>query len=68
LAEHGVHAGLHYPVAAHRQPVHAQRFAGRSFHVAERLADEVLTLPLSHEHTDDEIARVVDVVRWYYRS
>jgi dTDP-3-amino-3,4,6-trideoxy-alpha-D-glucose transaminase len=68
LAERGIHAGLHYPVAAHRQPVHAQRFAGQSFPVAERYAGEVLTLPLSHEHTDDEVARVVEVVRGFFRG
>jgi dTDP-3-amino-3,4,6-trideoxy-alpha-D-glucose transaminase len=68
LAAHGIRAGLHYPIAAHRHGAHAQRFAGQSFPVAERLADEVLTLPLSHEHEDVEIARVIDVVRGFYSA
>jgi len=68
LASHGVRAGLHYPIAAHRHAAHAERFRGQSFPVAERFAGEVLTLPLSHEHEDAEIARVIDVVRGFYRA
>jgi dTDP-4-amino-4,6-dideoxygalactose transaminase len=68
LAEAGVRAGLHYPIAAHRQPAHAARFFRQRFPVAERLADEVLTLPLSHEHDDAEIDRVVACVRRFFRS
>ena len=67
LAEHGVRAGMHYPIPAHRHPAHAERFAGQRFPVAERLATEVLTLPLSHEHTEAEIARVAELVRAFYR-
>lgn len=66
LAEQGIHAGLHYPVAAHRQPAHAARFVGRSFPVAERWAAEVLSLPLSHELEDDEVDRVIAAVRRFY--
>ena len=68
LAEAGIAAGLHYPIAVHRQQAHAARFVGQSFPAAERLADEVLTLPLSHEHEDDEIDRVIDAVRGFFRS
>jgi dTDP-3-amino-3,4,6-trideoxy-alpha-D-glucose transaminase len=66
LAEAGIGAGLHYPIAAHRQPAHAARFAGQSFPAAERWAREVLTLPLSHEHRDDEIDHVCAAVRRFY--
>jgi dTDP-3-amino-3,4,6-trideoxy-alpha-D-glucose transaminase len=66
LADRGINAGLHYPIAAHHQPAHAARFAGKSFPMAERLAAEVLTLPLSHEHEDAEIDQVVDEVRRFY--
>jgi dTDP-3-amino-3,4,6-trideoxy-alpha-D-glucose transaminase len=66
LEQHGVRAGLHYPIAAHRQPAHATRFAQQSFPRAEQLAREVLTLPLSHEHRDDELARVIELVRRFY--
>ena len=32
----------------------------------ERLVNEILTLPLSAGHTDDEIDTVVDVVRSFF--
>ena len=66
LTERGAQAGLHYPIAAHQQPAHAARFAGCVFPVAERHAATVLTLPLSHEHEDHEIDRVVDLVRRFF--
>jgi dTDP-3-amino-3,4,6-trideoxy-alpha-D-glucose transaminase len=66
LTGEGIRAGLHYPIAMHHQPAHAQRFAGESFPVAEQWAREVLTLPLSHEHEDGEIERVIAAVRRFY--
>ena len=66
LAGEGIRAGLHYPLAAHQQPAHADRFAGQSFPVAEQWARQVLTLPLSHEHDDDEIDRVIEAVRRFH--
>ena len=66
LADEGIRAGLHYPVAVHRQPAHAERFRDQSFPVAEAWARDVLTLPLSHEHADDEIDRVAEAVRRFH--
>jgi dTDP-3-amino-3,4,6-trideoxy-alpha-D-glucose transaminase len=63
LARHAVAAGLHYPIAAPRQPAFATRFADQAFPVAEELARTVLSLPLSHEHADEEIDRVVERTR-----
>lgn len=66
LAARGVQAGIHYPVAAHRQPAHAERFRGVALPNAEAWAASVLTLPLSHEHDDAEIDRAVEAVREFY--
>ncbi len=66
LAAAGVKTGLHYPIAPHRQPGLAPHFAGASFPVAEAWADTVVTLPLSHEHTDDEIDRAIAAVRRFF--
>jgi dTDP-3-amino-3,4,6-trideoxy-alpha-D-glucose transaminase len=66
LGARGVQAGLHYPIAAHRQPAHAERFRDVSLPNAEAWAASVLTLPLSHEHEDAEIDRVIEAVREFY--
>lgn len=66
LAARGVKTGLHYPIAAHRQPGLAPHLPPGDHPVAEVLADTVLTLPLSHEHTDAEIDRVVAEIRAFF--
>lgn len=63
LAEAGVATGVHYPVSAPRQPAFAAHFRGARFPVADAWADQVVSLPASHEHRDAEIDRVIEVVR-----
>ncbi len=65
LAARGIQTGLHYPIAAARQPALAARFDGVELPVADELARTVLSLPLSHEHGDDEIDAVIDGVRGF---
>lgn len=63
LAEAGVSArrGI---MAAHRQPAYVGRDTGSvPLPVTERLTDRTLILPLFHQMTDDELGRVVAVVR-----
>ncbi|WP_245154963.1 DegT/DnrJ/EryC1/StrS family aminotransferase [Nocardioides sp. 1609] len=62
LADAGVSArrGI---MAAHRQPAHADAaVAPGGLPVTERLTDRTLVLPLFHEMTEAEQARVVDVL------
>jgi dTDP-3-amino-3,4,6-trideoxy-alpha-D-glucose transaminase len=68
LAAHDIASGLHYPIAAARQPALAERFRGQAFPVADELAATVLTLPLSHEHDDAEIDRVIEQTRRFFAS
>jgi dTDP-4-amino-4,6-dideoxygalactose transaminase len=51
-------------MAAHLQPAHAGRDHG-PLPVTEWLTDSTLILPLFHQMTDDELERVVHVVRGY---
>jgi dTDP-4-amino-4,6-dideoxygalactose transaminase len=61
LRELGIASGVHYPVPLHRQPALASLVTG-DFPVAERLAREVLSIPvfseLSEECRDSVIAGV----------
>ncbi|HKE15761.1 MAG TPA: DegT/DnrJ/EryC1/StrS family aminotransferase [Kofleriaceae bacterium] len=68
LAARDIQTGLHYPIAAARQPALAARFDGAEFPVADELARTVLSLPLSHEHGDEEIDAVIDGVRAFFAS
>jgi dTDP-4-amino-4,6-dideoxygalactose transaminase len=64
LGAEGVHTGLHYPMPVHRQPAYADLgYAAGAFPVAERVANEVLSLPMFPELTAEQIATVAAAVR-----
>ena len=54
-------AAIHYPVPVHHQPAFAQ-IAPAGAPVAERAADEILSLPLFPGITEDQQHRVVEVL------
>jgi dTDP-4-amino-4,6-dideoxygalactose transaminase len=66
LSEAGVDTIIHYPIPPHRTGAYAGGFAGVRLPVAERLADEVLSLPmgphLSAEDADVVVAATRDAV------
>ncbi|MEZ5316955.1 MAG: DegT/DnrJ/EryC1/StrS aminotransferase family protein [Vicinamibacterales bacterium] len=67
LAARGIATSVHFP-ALHLTRFYADRFGftrGRFPH-AERLADEVLSLPLSPALTDAHVDQVIDAVRDLY--
>jgi len=64
LGERGINCGIHYPIPVHLQE--AYRFLGYgrgSFPVAERCAEEFLSLPLFPELNEEQIQAVVKEVR-----
>ena len=69
LGRHGVGTGRHYPQPPHLAPAyeHLGYQEGR-FPVAERLAREVLSLPIFPGMRETQVAAVVEAVREYFRS
>jgi dTDP-4-amino-4,6-dideoxygalactose transaminase len=63
LAAEKIATGIHYPVPIHRQAAFEAAGPGSSFKVAERLADRIVSLPLCPELREDDLARVVAVIR-----
>jgi dTDP-4-amino-4,6-dideoxygalactose transaminase len=64
MRERGVQTGVHYPVPLHRTPA----FTGRAtsagpLTVAERAANEVLSLPMYPDLTEAQIFEVVDALQ-----
>jgi len=60
----GVGAGIHYPTPVHRTEAFAHLgYRVGAFPVAERLADEVLSLPLHPAITVEQQQRVAEVLR-----
>lgn len=59
LANTGIHCGIHYPVPVHLQEAYRHLGLGReSFPVAERCADEFLSLPMFPELTSEQVTAV----------
>jgi len=59
LKARGIPTAVHYPLSLHQQPAYAAQYKGQSFPVAERLAREVISLPMSadlRESDQDAIA------------
>ncbi|MGI8730476.1 MAG: DegT/DnrJ/EryC1/StrS family aminotransferase [Solirubrobacteraceae bacterium] len=68
LATEGVSSAVHYPVPIHRVGAYADLgLPAGSLPVAERLADEICTLPLFPGMSEDQTARVIDAVKSFDR-
>ena len=63
LRARGVPSAVHYPLSLHQQPAYAARYAGQSFPVSERLAREVISLPMHADLDKDTQQRIVAAVR-----
>jgi dTDP-4-amino-4,6-dideoxygalactose transaminase len=63
LVKRGVQCGIHYPVPVHLQTAYRHLgFGPESFPVAERCADEFLSLPMFPELTEAQINTVADAL------
>lgn len=63
LNQHGISTGIHYPVPLHLTNAFSPMgHEAGAFPVSEKIAREVLSLPLYPELTDDQIFRVCDTL------
>ena len=58
LDQHGIGTAIQYPIPVHHQPAYRDLDVPGGFPVAERLTKRVVSLPLSADHTEVEIAEV----------
>jgi dTDP-4-amino-4,6-dideoxygalactose transaminase len=63
LSEAGVDTIIHYPIPSHLTGAYAAGFAEGGLPVAERLADEVLSLPMGPHLAPEDAERVTVAVR-----
>jgi dTDP-4-amino-4,6-dideoxygalactose transaminase len=64
LQSQGIATGIYYPLPLHRQPAYLkQGYSAVSLPITERVAGEVLALPMYPELTPGQMDRVVDAVR-----
>lgn len=61
LTDNGIQTIIHYPIAPHQQKAYAE-LNHLSFPIAEKMHNEVLSLPISPVMTDDEVRMVIDLL------
>lgn len=68
LSRKGISTAMHYPIPIHLQPAYKNLGYKRGdFPVAEKLADEILSLPMYPELTESEIKYICkQIVDFYY--
>ncbi len=66
LRERGIGAGIHYPLPLHLQPAYRRLGWGDvSLPVTERIAQEIVSLPLYPEMSEDQQSYITDTVLEY---
>jgi len=69
LENNQIGCGLHYPLPLHLQKAYAHlRYKDGSFPLAEKAARECLSLPIYPEMTEEQIQRVAEVIREFFRG
>ena len=64
LRRAGVETVLHYAPPVYRYPVYAEGMIGSdALPVTDRLADEILSLPVTVELTEDDVHFAIDALR-----
>ncbi|MBA4418037.1 MAG: transcriptional regulator [Syntrophus sp. (in: bacteria)] len=67
LAEKGITALIHYPTPIHLQKVYEHLgYKAGSFPIAEKAAQEILSLPMYPSLREDEVLYVCDAIRAFY--
>jgi dTDP-4-amino-4,6-dideoxygalactose transaminase len=66
LKTHDIQAGIHYPVPVHLQPAYKGRIRSvASMNVTERLAEEVLSLPMYPELKNQQVSEVAQSLKQF---
>jgi dTDP-4-amino-4,6-dideoxygalactose transaminase len=66
LKSQGVSTGLHYPLPLHLQKCYREwGYGAGSFPVTERVASEILSLPMFPGLTGDLQQRITDAIKWF---
>jgi dTDP-4-amino-4,6-dideoxygalactose transaminase len=69
LGKNQIHTGIHYPIPCHLQKAYSfLAYSKGDFPVAEKCADEVLSLPMYPELEREEIVYVCDTIRNFYKD
>ena len=67
LLENGIGTGLHYPIPLHLQnPYKNLNLPNGSYPITEKVASEILSLPMFPQLTPEQIEYVVEKIKQFY--
>ena len=66
LTEAGIGHGIHYPVALPRLEAYAGHPQHREPFRAVQLSEEIISLPMGDSISEDQVGRVIEVVRGFF--
>jgi len=67
LKNNGIETGIHYPIPLHLQPAYEHlNYKKGDFPVAEKHAEEILSIPLYPEITNEQINYIVNKIKEFY--
>lgn len=68
LSENNIPSMIYYPMALHFQPAYAHYLLGNEdLKISEKLATEVLSLPIHTEMTDDQLAYITETIIKFFK-
>lgn len=68
LSKNGVQTGLHYPLALHMQKAYSHLgYKPDDFPVAKKFAEEILSIPMYPEMTDEMVYYVCNTIKSFYK-
>jgi len=67
LSENEVYTGIHYPIPCHLQKAYSDLGHDRGdFPLSEKYGDEILSLPMSEQLSDEEVAHTCDTIKAFF--
>lgn len=63
MLQSGISTGIHYPRGMHQQPLFIEHCGQQSLPVSERLAQQIIAIPVHHALTQQQVEYIASVVR-----
>ena len=68
LHSQGIATGLYYPIPVHLQPCIMERFPPTKLPMTEKIVDEILSIPMHPQLSDEDAMFIANKIREFYRG
>lgn len=67
LLQRGISTAIHYPIPPYRQQVYQGEFSATDYPITDRMSQEILSLPFYQGLSIEDLERVVEEIKAFYR-